>query len=192
MLIGRGERHEIRNTGGTPLKTLNFYVPPAYTGEGDELTAGKGWTMSKQTLAILIGGLLPALLYGVAGVLQKTASKTGIGPGPYILVIGVVAAVIGGAITLISRDTSITWTGAAHTAGFAVLWAGAVVSIMLALGRYEGPVSVIVPLCNTNTWIAVLLGLFLLGEWSGVNGWRLVAGAVLIVAGGALAGTAVK
>lgn len=148
--------------------------------------------MSKQTLAILIGGLLPAVLYGAAGVLQKTASKTGIGPGPYVLVIGVTAAVIGGVITLVSRDAPVTWSGAGHTAGFAVLWSAAIVSIMLALGKYEGPVSVVVPLYNMNTLIAVLLGLFVLGEWEGVNGWRLVGGAVLIVAGGALAGTSVK
>jgi uncharacterized membrane protein len=148
--------------------------------------------MSKQSIAILVGGLLPALLYGVAGVLQKTASKTGIGPGPYILIIGVVAAIIGGIITLISRDTSVTWSGGLQTAGFAVLWSAAIVSIMLALGRYEGPVSVIVPLYNMNTLIAVLLGLLVLGEWEGVNHWRLIVGAVLIVVGGALAGTSVK
>ena len=41
VLIDRGEPHEIRNTGDTPLKTLNFYVPPAYTDEGDELPAGR-------------------------------------------------------------------------------------------------------------------------------------------------------
>jgi mannose-6-phosphate isomerase-like protein (cupin superfamily) len=41
VLIQRGERHEIRNTGKTPLKTLNVYVPPAYTADGDELPAGK-------------------------------------------------------------------------------------------------------------------------------------------------------
>ncbi len=148
--------------------------------------------MSKQTLAILIGGLLPALLYGAAGVLQKTASRTGIGPGPYILIIGLVATVIGAVLTFVSRDTSVTWSGAIQTGGFAVLWSAAIVSIMLALGRFEGPVSVIVPLYNMNTLIAVLLGLLVLGEWDGVNHWRLLAGAVLIVAGGALAGTSVK
>jgi mannose-6-phosphate isomerase-like protein (cupin superfamily) len=42
MLIQRGDRHEIRNTGSTPLKTLNVYVPPAYTSDGDERPAGKG------------------------------------------------------------------------------------------------------------------------------------------------------
>ena len=41
LLIERGDTHEIRNTGSTPLKTLNFYVPPAYTSEGAELPAGK-------------------------------------------------------------------------------------------------------------------------------------------------------
>jgi mannose-6-phosphate isomerase-like protein (cupin superfamily) len=30
VLIEAGETHEIRNTGNTPLRTLNFYVPPEY------------------------------------------------------------------------------------------------------------------------------------------------------------------
>jgi mannose-6-phosphate isomerase-like protein (cupin superfamily) len=41
ILIERGERHEIRNTGRTPLRTLNVYVPPAYTSAGDELPRGR-------------------------------------------------------------------------------------------------------------------------------------------------------
>jgi mannose-6-phosphate isomerase-like protein (cupin superfamily) len=41
VLIQRGETHEIRNTGEEPLRTLNFYVPPGYTEDGDELPAGK-------------------------------------------------------------------------------------------------------------------------------------------------------
>src|SRR3954466_1254752 len=30
VFIERGDAHEIRNTSDGPLKTLNFYVPPAY------------------------------------------------------------------------------------------------------------------------------------------------------------------
>jgi mannose-6-phosphate isomerase-like protein (cupin superfamily) len=41
VLVERGERHEVRNTGDTPLRTLNVYVPPAYTDGGDERPAGK-------------------------------------------------------------------------------------------------------------------------------------------------------
>lgn len=41
LLIERGEIHEIRNGGDAPLETLNIYVPPAYSRDGDELPAGK-------------------------------------------------------------------------------------------------------------------------------------------------------
>lgn len=41
VLIERGTTHEIRNTGRTPLKTLNVYVPPAYRPDGDELPRGR-------------------------------------------------------------------------------------------------------------------------------------------------------
>jgi mannose-6-phosphate isomerase-like protein (cupin superfamily) len=41
LLIERGDRHEIRNTGQEPLRTLNVYVPPAYTDQGEELPAGR-------------------------------------------------------------------------------------------------------------------------------------------------------
>jgi mannose-6-phosphate isomerase-like protein (cupin superfamily) len=41
VLIRRGTTHEIRNAGDTPLKTLNIYVPPAYSSHGNELPRGK-------------------------------------------------------------------------------------------------------------------------------------------------------
>jgi mannose-6-phosphate isomerase-like protein (cupin superfamily) len=41
VLIEKGSTHKITATGRSPLKTLNFYVPPAYTKGGDELTRGK-------------------------------------------------------------------------------------------------------------------------------------------------------
>ena len=41
VLIQRGDKHEVRNTETEALKTLNVYVPPAYTKEGEELPAGQ-------------------------------------------------------------------------------------------------------------------------------------------------------
>ena len=41
LLIEHGDRHEIRNNGKTLLRTLNFYVPPAYTKSGDTLPRGR-------------------------------------------------------------------------------------------------------------------------------------------------------
>jgi len=39
LLIERRDRHEVRNTGRSLLKTLNFYTPRAYTKSGNELPA---------------------------------------------------------------------------------------------------------------------------------------------------------
>ena len=41
LLVERGEEHEIRNTGRVPLRTLNFYVPPAYDANGEALPRGE-------------------------------------------------------------------------------------------------------------------------------------------------------
>lgn len=41
VLIERGDRHEIRNTGRVLLRTLNFYVPPAYSKNGEPLSRGR-------------------------------------------------------------------------------------------------------------------------------------------------------
>ncbi len=41
LLIERDDRHEIRNTGRGLLRTLNFYLPPAYAASGDPLAPAK-------------------------------------------------------------------------------------------------------------------------------------------------------
>ncbi|HEX3598645.1 MAG TPA: cupin domain-containing protein [Lacipirellulaceae bacterium] len=35
LTIEKGELHQIRNTGRTRLRTINFYVPPAYSTAGE-------------------------------------------------------------------------------------------------------------------------------------------------------------
>lgn len=41
LVIERGERHEVRNTGRSLLRTLNFYYPPAFDDEGDPIGPGR-------------------------------------------------------------------------------------------------------------------------------------------------------
>lgn len=41
VLIEHQDRHEIRNTGRSLLRTLNWYCPPAYTKAGNELPAAR-------------------------------------------------------------------------------------------------------------------------------------------------------
>src|SRR5438876_704731 len=39
LIIEKGELHQIRNTGQRSLRTINFYVPPAYDENGEPLGA---------------------------------------------------------------------------------------------------------------------------------------------------------
>ncbi len=41
LLIERSTAHEVKNTGRSPLRTLNFYNPPAYRKDGSELPAAR-------------------------------------------------------------------------------------------------------------------------------------------------------
>ena len=41
LVIERGERHEVRNSGRRLLKTLNFYYPPAFGADGEPVGPGR-------------------------------------------------------------------------------------------------------------------------------------------------------
>ena len=41
LLIEKGVKHEIRNSGDEPLRTLCLYVPPAYKPDGSRLSRGR-------------------------------------------------------------------------------------------------------------------------------------------------------
>ena len=41
LFIEHKDRHEIKNTGRAPLRTLNFYTPRAYTKQGNPLPAAR-------------------------------------------------------------------------------------------------------------------------------------------------------
>ena len=41
LVIEKGERHVVRNTGSTLLKTLNFYYPPAFDADGHPVGPGR-------------------------------------------------------------------------------------------------------------------------------------------------------
>jgi uncharacterized membrane protein len=145
--------------------------------------------MQKPTMALLIGGLLPALLFGISGFLQKTSAKAGIGTGPYLIVIGFVVVSVGVIVTAIQGDRTVNLQSAMYTCAYGIFWSGGIMCIALALSRYDARISQLVPLYNMNTLVAVSLGLIVLGEWRQVNTWQLLAGAALAAIGGVLAAT---
>jgi uncharacterized membrane protein len=148
--------------------------------------------MKANTMALLLGGLLPAILFGVSGVFQKTSAKAGMGTGPYLMVIGFVVVVVGGVVAAVQRDATVNWTRASYACAYGLLWAAGIACIAVAVGRFDGQISQLVPLYNMNTLVAVAVGLVFLSEWRNVQVGLLLLATGLTIAGGVLAAAAVK
>ena len=146
--------------------------------------------MDQKTLAIVLGGVLPAILLGIAGIFQKFSANGGIGTGPFLIGVGLTTVVVGGVFVVVEKQAVITGQSTVFTLLYGLVWATATGFVAISLSRYGGQISQLVPLYNMNTLVAVLLGLVIFAEWRNVDPWKLLAAAVLIVAGGVLASRA--
>lgn len=142
--------------------------------------------MSSQTLGIIIGGLLPGFIFGISNVVVKMATQKGIALPLYIVITGLAVVTVGLIALLFVPDRTISVASGSYafTGGF--LWATGMTCIVIALQKYAASISVLTPLFNLNTLVAVVLGLWIFAEWQAVKVPQLVLGTVLICCGGVL------
>lgn len=135
---------------------------------------------------LLVGGLLPALLFGATGILQKAYGRAGGGAGWYLPLVGLGVAATGLAAMPLLGERVLTARAVAAALGIGVSWGLGMIAVVVGLTRLGAPLSKLAPLYNLNTLVVVLLALALFAESREVNVGRLLAGAALIMAGGAL------
>ena len=146
--------------------------------------------MNQQTLGIIVGGLIPALCYGIAGVLAKMSTDAGMPVGSHLVFIGLAVSATGGLFNFtlpgkIPSLTPIIWSSV-----LGLVWALGTGCIALGLIRYQTPVSKLTPLYNMNALVGVVLALLLFAEWRSINVGPLLMGTLLICFGGILAARA--
>jgi uncharacterized membrane protein len=139
--------------------------------------------MASKWIPILVGGAIPALLYGVTGLLHKVSTREGITTGLYLVCFGAATALTGVVLHLVLHEgaSPTRATGAALVAGLAFALGAGLITI--ALIRFDSPISQLAPLYSTNALITAMLSLWLLREAGDVNLSRLLIGTILIVAG---------
>ena len=141
--------------------------------------------MSKEMMGMIIGGVVPAILFGVSGVLQKLAVGTQIGTGWYTCFLGLGVVFVGLMWQLIQPgNLNLNGMGASALVGF--VWAVGTACIAFALGSFGTPIAKLVPLYNMNTLFAVALGLLFFAEAAQLNLFKLFLGATFIAVGGIL------
>ena len=147
--------------------------------------------MPPALLAVVVGGLIPAVLFGLSGALQKGVTNTGTGLAAYLLAVGAGVVAVGAAFwATLPAEHAATGKGLGLAVLLGACWAGGMGLVAIALTRHGGQIAQLAPLYNTNTLVTVLIGLVVFSEAASLDVPRLVLGAVLIIAGSILAATA--
>ena len=135
----------------------------------------------------IIFAILASLCWGTYIVLNKIALSKGLNPFFALLIMGI--GVIGLCATVFflnSPDTAADSGSMVFALVAGALWAVGQLFAILALAN-KAPVAKLAPIYNTNTLVAVLLGIILLKELpTGAGQIKVIIGAVLIVVGGVL------
>jgi len=142
--------------------------------------------MNAQTMGIIIGGIIPAVLYGVSGVFSKASTKAGIGLGIYLFIIGIAITIVGAGFYIVNPDKTLSIRSGMHAAGLGLTWGLGTGLVAIGLTKYAAPLGKLAPLYNMNTLVAVLLALWIFSEWQQVRVPQLLIGAAFIVVGGTL------
>ncbi len=120
--------------------------------------------MNPHLVGILIGGLIPAILYGVSSVFAKASTKEGIGLGVYLMITGFAVACIGAGFFAFQVDKTLSFRSATYAVGFGVSWALGTGLVAIGLTKFGIPLGKLVPMYNMNTLVAVLLALWIFAE----------------------------
>lgn len=132
---------------------------------------------------IILGGLLPALFWGITAVLQKLSATALLGPGRYLTLFGIVIALCGCAYAYFTEEATANFKGAAFALAAGLTFSLGTGLLSFALWRYGVPISRVTPILSANVLIPVFVGLAFLGENAGLSVWQLVSGTALIVVG---------
>jgi hypothetical protein len=141
-------------------------------------------------LVLVIGGVIPSVLWGLTGVFQKQSAVAGFNPFQYMLVLGLVVTVTGGIGLLLFRAEGWSFAGFGSAALAGLGYAVATALMSLVLWRYGVPISKLAPILSCNILVTVAIGAFILGEGASFNVIQLLIGTLLIVGGAILVSAA--
>jgi drug/metabolite transporter (DMT)-like permease len=142
-----------------------------------------------RTAIVIVGGLIPAFLFGISAIFQKGAMQAGVGPGSYMIFDGVIFIVVGLVLRGVLREPDFGGAGVPLALIGGLLFALASGAISFALRQWAAPISLIAPITVISSLVTVIAGFIVFREYEGVAAVRLLGGAVLVVVGAALVAT---
>ena len=135
----------------------------------------------------IVYGLVASFFFALNTIIYKVAAQKGnFSPyyGSFMFGLGIV--LIFGLFLLLKPSFEFEWKSSSIALIAGVIWGLGFLAIAIAISK-GGNVAQLAPIYNTNTILAVLLGIIFLKEIPNISQvYRIVAGAVLIVIGSVL------
>ena len=132
-------------------------------------------------------GLFAALVFGINTVMYKVAQQKGnFSPyyGSFLMGLGIV--IVFAVFMFFKRDFVFEWKYSSLAIGAGMLWALGFLAVAIAISQ-KADISRLAPVYNTNTLVAVVLGIIFLKEIPDFSQmWRVILGAAFIVGGAIL------
>jgi len=145
--------------------------------------------MTQTQLGLLIGGIIPAVLFGVSGLINKISAQQNITLGAHILTIGIGVTIVGIFICIFQPSQIYSLKAATPSLIIGAFWGAGMTLVAIALTKYNASLAQITPLYNMNTLVTVAAALILFSEWKDANLVKLSIGTVFIILGGILVST---
>lgn len=142
--------------------------------------------MTSKMTALLLGGFLPAFIYGGSALFQKASTSLGISLSAYLVATGLGVAIVGIVFYIFDHSFSFSLKSGLYACAFGITWGIASGLVAYTLLNFQVPISQLVPLYNMNTLVAVILALIVFSEWKDLHTIKLLSGSALIVAGAIL------
>lgn len=139
---------------------------------------------------LFVGGVAPAILWGITAIFQKQSAVSGAGSSAYLIAFGLTLAVAGGISAQIWRPAPWTAEGIGFAAIAGLCFALGTGLISFALFSYGAPVSKLAPIWSCNVLVTLAVGAVFLGEAAEVDLMKLSAGTLLIISGAILVSNA--
>ena len=138
------------------------------------------------SFGLIVGGIVPAIAFGVGALFQKQGNLIGIGQSGYLLFFAAGILLASLAAYFIFSERSISLEAGLYASAHGLLFGVGFVALAIGLTVYALPISQLVPLANMSTLVSVVLGLLIFSEHTRLNIGYLALGALLIVIGGIL------
>jgi glucose uptake protein GlcU len=145
--------------------------------------------MNSNYIGMIVGGIVPAVIFGLGGIFVKASNQEGISINYLILFSGMGALSISILAFMLFGEKSMSVKSCIYAFLVGATWALGVFLVTMALIKYNTPMSIISPLNCTACFVTVLLALIIFSEWKNLHIIRLVVGTVLIVVGAILVST---